>query len=91
MLRSRQLADVFRKLLAEHSTLLSSVSAPVPMPPRVPKSYQLWYELPESDKLMQMLLDGDSQKFVDCLLGHFEVFAKFIPVLDEIFPEKPEK
>ena len=154
MPRSQQLADAFRKLLAEHSTLLSSVSAPVPTPPPVPKShrvqdfkqfldgfttasneankskateakrklkqierivfaadeiltkdelegvekvdpndleyeYQRWYELPEHNELLQMLIDGDSQKFVDCLLGHFEVFAKFIPILDEIFPEKP--
>ena len=51
----------------------------------------VWHYLPEGKELLGMLIDGDSQKFVDCLLGHFEVFAKFIHVLDEIFPEEPEK
>jgi hypothetical protein len=48
--------------------------------------YQIWYYLPDGQELLNMLLDGDGQRFVDCLVEQFEVFAKFIPVLDEIFP-----
>jgi len=48
--------------------------------------YVLWYELPEKRAdLVAMLLEGDGQRFVDCLVAHFEVFAKFIPILNEIF------
>ena len=54
--------------------------------------YVLWYELPEKRAdLIEMLLDGDGQRFVDCLVAHFEVFAKFIPVLDEVFVKSPKK
>ncbi len=53
--------------------------------------YDAWYTLPEMKQdLTKMLLDGDGQTFVDCLVSHFEVFTKFIPVLDEVFP-KPKK
>lgn len=48
-------------------------------------AYQIWYYLPDKADLLNMLLDGDGQRFVDCLMEHFEVFAKFIPVLDEVF------
>jgi hypothetical protein len=53
--------------------------------------YVLRYKLPEDRRdLVGMLLEGDGQRFVDCLVAHFEVFAKFIPVLDEVF-SKPGK
>jgi hypothetical protein len=53
--------------------------------------YDLWYSLPETKKdLIKMLLEGDGQQFVDCLVAHFKVFTKFIPVLDEVF-SKPGK
>ncbi len=41
-------------------------------------------------KLLNMLLNGDNQLFVDCLVEHFNVFAKFIRVLDKIY-SKPQK
>jgi hypothetical protein len=54
--------------------------------------YQLWYTLPQERKeLRSMIVDGDGQKFVDCLVSHFRVFAKFIPVLDAVFPEPEEE
>ncbi len=52
--------------------------------------YAFWHYLPEGKELLAMLLDGDGRRFVDCLIGHFDVFAKFIPVLDEVFP-KPKR
>lgn len=52
--------------------------------------YQLWRYLPESNELLQMLVEADGERFVDCLLGHFDVVAKLIPVLDEVFSE-PQK
>ena len=54
--------------------------------------YQLWYSFPEERKeLRNMLLEGDGQPFVDCLVAHFEVFAKFIPILDEVFAKRGKK
>lgn len=53
--------------------------------------YQLYYSLPDKRELLNMLLDGDGQRFVDCLVEHFQVFAKFIPVLDEIYSEPTKK
>jgi hypothetical protein len=52
--------------------------------------YQVWYSLPDRAQLLKMLLEEGGQRFVECLVDNFEVFAKCIPVLDEIFP-KPKK
>jgi hypothetical protein len=53
--------------------------------------YVLRYDLPENrHDLAEMLLEGDGQKFVDCMVSHFDVLARFIPVLDEVFT-KPIK
>jgi len=53
--------------------------------------YVLRYDLPEDrHDLAGFLLEGDGQKFVDCMVSHFEVLARFIPVLDEVFT-KPIK
>jgi hypothetical protein len=50
-----------------------------------------WYPLPESRQdLLDMLLKDQVQDFVECLVSHFEVLAKFIPVIDELFEaQKP--
>jgi hypothetical protein len=53
--------------------------------------YAVWYYLPDRQNLLGLLVNGDRQRFVDCLLGHFEAFAQFIPVLDEIFPEQARR
>jgi hypothetical protein len=58
-----------------------------------PSDYEwlLWYYLPKTrQELLGMILDGDGQRFVNCLVEHFEVFTKFIPVLDGVF-SKPNK
>jgi len=45
----------------------------------------LWYTLPESRQaLLAMLLKDQAKDFVDCMVSHFEVLAKFIPVVDEL-------
>jgi hypothetical protein len=45
----------------------------------------LWYTSPESRQaLAQMLLDDESEKFVECIVSHVMILARFIPVLDEI-------
>lgn len=49
------LANVFRKLLTEHSALLSSVSAPVPTPPTVPTSHRV--------QEFKQFLDGFAQAY----------------------------
>jgi hypothetical protein len=51
----------------------------------------LWYILPESRQdLLDMLLKDQAQDFVECLVSHFAVLAKFIPVIDELFEaQKP--
>ena len=54
--------------------------------------YVLNYKLPEDRRdLVGMLLEGDGQRFVDCLVGHFEVFAKLIPTLNEVFSKPNEE
>jgi len=46
----------------------------------------LWYPLPEKRQdLLQMLVTDGAQRFIDCMFGHFDVLARFIPVMDEIF------
>lgn len=49
----------------------------------------LIYDIPRNRReLMKMLMDGNSQAFVDCLVEHLEVVLKFTPVLDNIFQKK---
>ena len=49
----------------------------------------LVYRIPQSRKeLLEMLAEGTSQSFIDCLVGHLDVFTKFTPVLDKIFAKK---
>jgi len=50
-----------------------------------------WYNIPESRKeLTQMLLDEESEKFVECIASHVMILARFIPVLDQILlTERP--
>jgi len=48
---------------------------------------QAWieYELSEPRaKLRQLLLMPKANDFINCLVGHFETLAEFIPVMDEI-------
>jgi len=45
----------------------------------------LCFSLPERrDRLLEMLLNDRTQDYVDCMVSHFEVLAKFIPVVDEL-------
>ncbi len=47
--------------------------------------YPLYYDLPEpKDQLLKMLLDGDAQPFVDCMVGHLDLLARFTPVIDKL-------
>ena len=49
----------------------------------------LVYLIPQSRKeLLEMLETGTSQSFIDCLVGHLDIVAKFTPVLDKIFEKK---
>ena len=49
----------------------------------------LVYLIPESkDTLLEMLAEGTSQSFIDCLVGHLDVLTRFTPVLDKVFEKK---
>ncbi len=49
----------------------------------------LVYLIPESkNNLLEMLAEGTSQSFIDCLVGHLDVVTKFTPVLDKVFEKK---
>jgi hypothetical protein len=49
----------------------------------------LAYKIPESRKaLARALFDNDSEKFVECMVCHVMILARFIPVLDEILLTK---
>jgi hypothetical protein len=49
----------------------------------------LVYPIRESKiNLLEMLAEGTSQSFIDCLVGHLDVIIKFTPVLDKVFEKK---
>ncbi len=49
----------------------------------------LVYLIPESkNNLLEMLAEGTSQSFIDCLVGHLDVVTKFTPVLNKVFEKK---
>jgi hypothetical protein len=51
----------------------------------------LWYYLPETGRqLVDLLLDGDGRPFVDCIAAHFDLLARFTPVLDKVLA-KPSR
>ena len=46
-----------------------------------------YYHLPESrQELLGMLLKDEARPFIECLTAHFEELAKFIPIIDGVFP-----
>lgn len=48
-----------------------------------------WYDFPESRQaLAKMLLDNESEKFIECIESHVMILARFIPVLDDILLKK---
>ncbi|HPD17121.1 MAG TPA: hypothetical protein PLE19_19430 [Planctomycetota bacterium] len=54
------------------------------------EDYLLCYDLPEErDRLLQMLLEGDAQSFVDCMVGHLDLLARFTPVVDKLLGVAP--
>jgi hypothetical protein len=56
---------------------------------------QFTYYLPEKrTELLDMILKDEGKPFVECLAKHFESYARFFPVLDEVFAKtsaKPRK
>jgi len=49
------------------------------------EDYLLCHDLPEGrDRLLQMLVEGDAQPFVDCMVSHMELLSRFTPVLDKL-------
>ncbi len=48
--------------------------------------------LPEPrQKLLDLLLADEARDFGDCMRGHFESLARFIPVMDEIVKKSKGK
>jgi hypothetical protein len=55
-------------------------------------SAAVWYYLPEPrHKLLEMLQTDEAREFKDCMIGHFELLSRFIPILDEIFQTSGQK
>ncbi len=42
---------------------------------------------PSKHQLLDALSDGDGQKFVSLFVSHFDMAARFVPVLDKVFRE----
>jgi hypothetical protein len=81
--------DVKRILSAAEQTLTEDEFAKCEKDEPSDFEYPLWYYLPEErQELLNMLVEEDSQRFVKCLVGRFRVFAKLIPVLNEVFPKR---
>ncbi|HUT61249.1 MAG TPA: hypothetical protein VNA25_25655 [Phycisphaerae bacterium] len=82
----RQIVSAAGKLLAKDKFARCEKSAS-------DYAYVISYSLPETrQQLVEMLLDEDGQQFADCIVSHFEVLARLIPVLDKVFskPAKPD-
>ncbi len=45
----------------------------------------LWLPAPSKHELLGALSDGDGQRFVDLFKSQFDLMARFVPVLDEVF------
>lgn len=44
----------------------------------------LAWAAPSKRELLDMISDGDGQRFVGCLAAQFDILARFVPVLDDI-------
>ena len=52
----------------------------------------VWYTFPQSrQEVLDLLLKDDTKQFVECMVGHFETLAKFIPVINDIFQTGKQK
>jgi hypothetical protein len=47
----------------------------------------LYLSAPSKRQLLDALSDGDGQKFVNLFVSHFDLAARFVPVLDKVFRE----
>lgn len=45
----------------------------------------LSFDAPSNRELLNLLLDGDGQRFVERLVSQFDLMARFVPVLDRVF------
>jgi hypothetical protein len=51
------------------------------------KAY-FWCNLEQSrEELLKLLMEKDGQGFVDCMIGHLEWMARWVPILDEILSQ----
>jgi len=48
------------------------------------KETMLRIPMPTKRELLDMLCDGDGQRFVACLVAQFDILARFVPVLDKL-------
>jgi hypothetical protein len=51
----------------------------------------LWLPAPPKRDLLTALLDGDGQRFVAIFVSQFDLMARFIPILDQVFRECAKK
>jgi hypothetical protein len=50
------------------------------------------YSFPQSrQEVLDLLLKDDATDFIQCMVGHFETLANFIPVIDDIFQHGERK
>jgi hypothetical protein len=79
---TKALTNAVRKLLTEKERKRCPIQ-------QEDGNYPLYYDLPETRAdLLDMLLDGEADRFVDCMVSHLELLARFTPVLDKLLASK---
>ena len=52
----------------------------------------LWYEVSESRKsIVEMVLNGNRDRFANFILSHAQILTRFTPVLDELFAKRKRR
>jgi hypothetical protein len=79
------LAQARKALVSAAETVLTPEERDLCLKERGDRDSVLFYDLPETrQQLLEMLLEGDAQRFVDCMVSHIELLARFTPALDKI-------
>ena len=77
------------KLYAASKELLTRKERELAFEEKPGEECALWYHLPEKQaQLLEMLVANDGRGFVDCMVGHIDLLARFTPVLDKILVQR---
>ena len=88
----REMAAAREKLYAASKGLLTRRERELAFEEKPGEECALWYHLPEKQtQLLDMLAADDGRGFVDCMVGHIDLLARFSPVLDRILMQRASR